>query len=104
MTSVSEAAPPRDPAESRSPVDPVILETYGLNAVQVAERQRLDLDNVQPHTTSRSIAEILRTHLMTLFNLIIGVCALVIIILGRWLDLLFAVAAVANVIIGLVQE
>lgn len=104
MTSVSETAPPRDPAESRSPVDPVILETYGLNAVQVAERQRLDLDNIQPHTTSRSIAEILRTHLMTLFNLIIGVCALMIIILGRWLDLLFAVAAVANVIIGLVQE
>lgn len=104
MTPVSEAAPPRDPAELRSPLDPVLLETYGLNSVQVAERQRLGLANVQPHTTSRSIAEILRTHLMTLFNLIIGVCALVIIILGRWLDLLFAVAAVANVIIGLVQE
>ncbi|MGC7974496.1 hypothetical protein ACP3WV_23140, partial [Salmonella enterica] len=35
---------------------------------------------------------------------IIGVCALVIVILGRWLDLLFAVAAVANVLIGLIQE
>lgn len=65
---------------------------------------RLQLANVQPHTTSRSIAEILRTHLVTLFNLIIGVCALVIILLGRWLDLLFAIAAVSNVIIGLVQE
>ncbi|GAB3193954.1 HAD-IC family P-type ATPase [Nesterenkonia suensis] len=94
----------RERAALRSPVEPAVLEAQGLSSMQVAERQRLKLANVQPHTTSRSLAEILRTHLMTLFNLIIGVCALVIIILGRWLDLLFAVAAVANVIIGLVQE
>ncbi|WP_022873842.1 HAD-IC family P-type ATPase [Nesterenkonia alba] len=93
-----------DPADRRSAVDPHVLEARGLSAVQVAERQRLGLANVQPHTTSRSIAEILRTHLMTLFNAIIFSCALIIIILGRWLDLLFAIAAVGNVIIGLVQE
>ena len=94
----------RDPAELRAAPDPRVLEEKGLNSVQVSERMRLRLANVQPNTTSRSIAEILRTHLMTLFNLIIGVCALIIIFLGRWLDLLFAVAAVSNVIIGLVQE
>ncbi|WP_300345345.1 HAD-IC family P-type ATPase [Nesterenkonia sp.] len=94
----------RDPADLRSKPDPGVLEERGLNSVQVSERLRLQLGNVQPHTTSRSIAEILRTHLMTLFNLIIGVCALIIILLGRWLDLLFAVAAVCNVIIGLIQE
>lgn len=93
-----------DPAELRSAVDDKALAQRGLTSVQVAERQRLGLINVQPHTTSRSIAEILRTHLATLFNLIIGLCALVIILLGRWLDLLFAVAAVGNVIIGLAQE
>lgn len=93
-----------DPAAQRSPVDPAALEARGLNSLQVAERQRLQLANVQPHTTSRSVLEILRTHLMTLFNLIIGACALVIILLGRWLDLLFAISAVANVIIGLIQE
>lgn len=94
----------RDPAELRSAPDPRVLEAKGLSAVQVSERLNLQLANVQPRTTSRSIAEILRTHLMTLFNLIIGVCALIIILLGRWLDLLFAIAAVSNVIIGLVQE
>ncbi|MBE1514689.1 HAD-IC family P-type ATPase [Nesterenkonia halotolerans] len=94
----------RDPAETRSAVDPATLESEGLNSVQVLERHRLGLANVQPRTTSRSLTEILRTHLMTLFNLIIGICALAIIVLGRWLDLLFAVAAVANVIIGLFQE
>lgn len=94
----------RDPAELRSAPDPEVLESKGLNSVQVSERLQLQLANVQPHTTSRSIAEILRTHLMTLFNLIIGVCAVIIILLGRWLDLLFAIAAVGNVVIGLVQE
>ncbi|RJN32700.1 HAD-IC family P-type ATPase [Nesterenkonia natronophila] len=94
----------RDPAELRSAPDPAILEAKGLNSVQVSERLQLRLANVQPRTTSRSIAEILRTHLMTLFNLIIGVCALIIVLLGRWLDLLFAIAAVGNVVIGLVQE
>ncbi|MCH8564185.1 HAD-IC family P-type ATPase [Nesterenkonia sp. LB17] len=94
----------RDTAETRSAVDPKTLETAGLSSVQVLERNRLGLANVQPRTTSRSITDILRTHLMTLFNLIIGLCALAIILLGRWLDLLFAVAAVANVFIGLFQE
>ncbi|WP_101750645.1 HAD-IC family P-type ATPase [Nesterenkonia massiliensis] len=100
----TEMTETRDPADLRSAVDPEVLEVRGLTSVQVAERQRLALANVQPHSTSRSIAEILHTHLMTLFNLIIGVCAVVIILLGRWLDLLFAVAAVGNVIIGLIQE
>ncbi|WP_261624573.1 HAD-IC family P-type ATPase [Nesterenkonia marinintestina] len=94
----------RPPAGRRSPIDRAAVEAGGLTSVQVAERQRLHLVNVQRQTTSRSLGEILRTHLMTLFNLIIGICALVIVLLGRWLDLLFAVAAVANVIIGLVQE
>ncbi|TLP79038.1 HAD-IC family P-type ATPase [Nesterenkonia sphaerica] len=94
----------RDPAELRSAPDPETLEAQGLNSVQVSERLQLKLANVQPRTTSRSIAEILRTHLMTLFNLIIGICAVIIILLGRWLDLLFALAAVSNVMIGLAQE
>lgn len=85
-------------------MDPETLEAVGLNSVQILERHRLGLANVQPRTTSRSLVEILRTHLLTLFNLIIGVCAVAIIMLGRWLDLLFAVAAVANVLIGLFQE
>lgn len=94
----------RDPAELRSAPDPTLLEARGLTSVQVSERLRLQLANVQPRTTSRTITEILRTHLLTTFNIIIGVCALMIIILGQWLDLLFAIAAVGNVIIGLVQE
>ncbi|GAB3848334.1 HAD-IC family P-type ATPase [Nesterenkonia populi] len=102
----SPSPPQREltPEEQRSAADPQLLERHGLNSVQVGERQRLGLANVQPHTTSRSIREILRTHLLTLFNGIIFACALIIVLLGRWLDLLFAIAAVGNVIIGLAQE
>ncbi|MDR8019028.1 HAD-IC family P-type ATPase [Nesterenkonia aerolata] len=100
----AETTDPPPPSAQRSPIDRAAVEARGLSSVQVAERQRLELSNIHRGTTSRSLVEILRTHLMTLFNLIIGLCALVIILLGRWLDLLFAISAVANVIIGLVQE
>src|SRR5690625_7556445 len=51
-----------------------------------------------------SLMSILRSHVFTLFNLVIFLCALGILALGRWLVLLFAIAAVTNVIIGVVQE
>ena len=83
--------------------DDTLLE-HGLTAEQVHQRAELGLKNAQPSDTSRSLAAILRTHLLTLFNLVIFLCALGIMLLGRWLDMLFAVAAVTNVIIGVVQE
>ena len=76
----------------------------GLTSVQVAERVAAGQTNAQPDDTSRSLLTILRVHVLTLFNLTIGLAAAVIIVLGRWLDLLFCLAAVANVVIGVVQE
>lgn len=80
------------------------LDARGLDAAAVALRQELGLTNAQPRDTSRSIWKILRTHVFTLFNLAIGACAVVIIVMGRWLDLLFCMAALANVVIGVIQE
>lgn len=80
------------------------LLTQGLTDEQVKKRAALGLHNVQSNETSRSLAAILRTHILTLFNLVIFLCALGIIALGRWLDMIFAIAAVTNVIIGVVQE
>ena len=76
----------------------------GLTAAEVAEREAAGLVNVQSRDTSRSLGQILRVHVLTLFNLAIALCAVVVISLGRWLDLLFSLAAVANVVIGVVQE
>ncbi|WP_370643488.1 HAD-IC family P-type ATPase, partial [Micrococcus sp. ACRRV] len=76
----------------------------GLTSAQVAERVAAGRVNVQPKDTSRSFGTILRSHVLTLFNLVIALCATVIVVLGRWFDLLFSLAAVANVVIGVVQE
>lgn len=76
----------------------------GLTSAEVAEREAAGLTNEQSKDTSRSLAEILRVHVLTLFNLAIALCAVVVISLGRWLDLLFSLAAIANVVIGVVQE
>ncbi len=84
--------------------DDEALAAGGLDEDAVAERTGKGLTNRQPRDTSRSIWKILRVHVLTMFNLAIGACAVAIIVLGRWFDLVFCVAAVANVIIGVVQE
>ena len=83
--------------------DDVLLES-GLTDAQVRARTDAGLTNVQPDDSSRSLATILRTHILTLFNLVLFLCALGIVLMGRWLDLIFAIAGVSNVIIGVVQE
>ena len=85
-------------------VDDADLLRHGLTGQQVQARTTSGLVNVQPEDSSRSLATILRTHLLTLFNLVIFLCAVGIILMGRWLDLLFAIAGVSNVVIGVVQE
>ncbi|MDN5731457.1 MAG: HAD-IC family P-type ATPase [Yaniella sp.] len=85
-------------------LDDADLLHHGLTDHQVQTRTTSGLVNVQPEDSSRSLATILRTHLLTLFNLVIFLCAVGIILMGRWLDLLFAIAGVSNVVIGVVQE
>ena len=80
------------------------LEVGGLTDQQVAERQIAGLVNTQNNATSRSTATIIRTHLFTMFNLVLGLCGLAVILVGSWLDTLFLLAAIANVVIGFTQE
>lgn len=81
-----------------------VLEIGGLTDQQVAERMDAGLANTQNTATSRSTATIVRSHLFTMFNLVLGLCGLAVIMVGSWLDTLFLLAAIANVIIGFVQE
>ncbi|MCC4909021.1 HAD-IC family P-type ATPase [Microbacterium sp. cx-59] len=88
-------------ATDRSPkVDPAI----GLTAAQVAERKTDDRDNAYVADTSRSVGSIVRANVFTLFNGIVGGCFLILLLVGRWQDALFGLAAFANAIIGTVQE
>lgn len=82
------------------PVDPAV----GLTLAQVAERVAAGRTNAFTADSSRSVWNIVSANVFTLFNAIVGGCFLVLLLLGRWQDALFGLAAFANAIIGCVQE
>lgn len=79
-------------------------ERTGLSAAQVAERVAAGRTNAFSADTSRSVGSIVRANVLTLFNGIVFACFGVLLVLGRWQDALFGLAAFANSIIGCVQE
>ena len=87
-----------------TPLDEDVLERNGLTAAQVRERVALDLVNRQQTDSSRSLASILRSNLLTLFNAVVGGSFILLLVLGQWKDALFGFAVVANVLIGIIQE
>ncbi|GAA1504292.1 cation-transporting ATPase E [Agromyces terreus] len=76
----------------------------GLTAAEVAERVADGRSNAFTQQSSRSVSSIVRANVLTLFNGIIAACFLVLLLLGRWQDALFGISAIANTIIGSVQE
>lgn len=90
--------------EQRDDVDSADLIQHGLSSVQVAIRRDLGLTNAQDKSSSRSLGNILRANLLTLFNAVVGGSFLLLLVLGQWKDALFGFAVVSNVVIGVVQE
>ena len=80
------------------------LPSTGLTQQQVDDRVRAGHTNRSDSGSSRSVWSIVRVNLFTLFNLIIALGTVVLIAIGRWQDAIFSLAALSNVIIGVVQE
>lgn len=76
----------------------------GLDDGAVADRVNRGLTNAFTQETSRSLWNIIRENLFTLFNAIILSCFVLLLALGRWQDALFGLSALANTIIGTTQE
>lgn len=76
----------------------------GLTSADVAARVAAGRTNAFTTDTSRSAASIIRANVFTLFNGIVFGCFFILLVLGRWQDALFGLAAFANAIIGCVQE
>ncbi|MET3812638.1 hypothetical protein [Arthrobacter sp. UYEF3] len=76
----------------------------GLSGHDVAARMESGLDNRGRDETSRSQQQIFRANVFTLFNAIVVTSFLVLLLLGRWQDALFGLAAAGNALIGVVQE
>ncbi|MDI2033550.1 HAD-IC family P-type ATPase [Paenarthrobacter nitroguajacolicus] len=81
-----------------------VASAQGLNAVEVAERVAAGKTNAFVQDTSRSVWSIVRANVLTLFNGIILACFIVLFAIGRWQDALFGFSAIANAVIGSVQE
>ncbi|MBO1902917.1 HAD-IC family P-type ATPase [Leucobacter weissii] len=79
-------------------------EVSGLTVEAVEQRRREGRTNAYEPDTSRSIWSIVRANVFTLFNGIVGTCFLVLLLVGRWQDALFGIAALSNAVIGCVQE
>jgi len=76
----------------------------GLTAAQVAERVAGGRANTQTQPSSRSVGDILRENIFTLFNGILTACFVVVVLLGDLRDGFFFGIVIVNALIGIVQE
>jgi cation-transporting ATPase E len=76
----------------------------GLSAAQVAERQADGRVNLQRQAGSRSLGDILRENIFTLFNGILTGCFIAVLLLGDLRDGFFYGVVIVNALIGIVQE
>ncbi|MBR1780491.1 MAG: HAD-IC family P-type ATPase [Oscillospiraceae bacterium] len=76
----------------------------GLTLEQVKERTKNGYDNAAVESNSKTLGQIIRSNLLTYFNLIFFLLAIAIIAVGAWANLTFMVVVIANIVIGIVQE
>ena len=76
----------------------------GLSAEQVAERRQQGLSNGEEETGTRTVGQIVQSNLITPFNILNVILALLIVLVGSYKNLLFMGVIVCNTLIGIVQE
>lgn len=76
----------------------------GLSTREVEDRINRGLVNEEVSSSTRTIQEIVKENVLTYFNLIFTVLAVLLIIVGQFKDLTFLLIVGANIVIGIVQE
>ncbi len=76
----------------------------GLTQSQVGERKARGLSNDQGGAATKSIGQIIATNLCTLFNLINGILAGLVLFTGSYKNALFMIVILTNLGVGIVQE
>ena len=77
---------------------------YGLTAKQVEERMRDGLINYNTESTTKSVKQIIRENVCTLFNIINVILAVAVICVGSFKNLTFMIIIILNTLISIVQE
>ncbi len=97
--------PPRG-AGAGPPQTVVPLQTRpnGLTADEVARRVAAGRTNATSVRTSRTVAEIVRANVLTVFNGLLAALAVLVLATGLWQNALFGVVVVVNAAFGIAQE
>ena len=77
---------------------------YGLTSEQVNEYRENGWDNCSVEPPSKTTKEIVKSNLLTYFNLIFLLIAILLIAVGSFRDLTFLPIIIANTLIGIIQE
>lgn len=89
-------------------MDPLIespaLQTRGLTDAEVQQRRNAGKTNALPDSGTQSISDIVKKNVLTYFNLIFAIIAVLLIIAGSFKNLSFLPVVIANTVIGIVQQ
>ena len=77
---------------------------YGLSDAEVEERIAAHADNCKVESSTQSISDIVKSNVLTYFNLVFLILAILLGIVKAWSDMLFIPVIAANTCIGIVQE
>lgn len=79
-------------------------ELRGLTRQEVIHRIRLHQTNENVAAETRSVKQIVKENLLTYFNLIFAILAVLLLITGSFRDMTFLPIIIANALIGIIQE
>lgn len=77
---------------------------YGLNSQIVNERFLSGANNKKVSSSTQTVGKIIRTNVLTYFNLVFAILGILLMIVGAWSDMLFLPVIIANTCIGIFQE
>ena len=82
----------------------MVQDLSGLTEAEVEERRQRGLDNREVEAPSKSVRQIVASNVLTYFNLVFLIVAILLILVGSYRDLTFLPIIIANTLIGIIQE
>ena len=76
----------------------------GLSTAEVEFRKKAGLSNESIDSSTKTVAQIIRSNVVTYYNLIFLIITILLIVVGSFRDLTFLPIIIANMLIGIIQE
>ena len=76
----------------------------GLSTAEVEFRRKAGLSNESVDSSTKTVAQIIRSNVVTYYNLIFLIITILLIVVGSFRDLTFLPIIISNMLIGIIQE